>query len=78
MMRVHWPRRIAIAALLLGLAATPVAAKPLIFYGGAPRVVGGGGGVAQTCGGGGVCAQFQDGQTFVTWTDLATGAAGDA
>ena len=39
---------------------------------------GGGGGVASACdGGSSVCAQFQSGQTFVTWTDLDTGAAGN-
>ena len=38
----------------------------------------GGGGPAEACdgGGSGVCAAFQNGQTFITWIDSATGAAG--
>jgi hypothetical protein len=74
--------RAALAVLLaLVVAATGIEAKPLFLSGGHPQGAGGGGeggGVAQACdGGSSVCAQFQSGQTFVTWTDMATGAAGN-
>jgi hypothetical protein len=68
-------------ALVVALIATGAVAKPLLFRGGSPHVPGGGGTPAtQVCAAGltgNVCAQFQSGQTFVTWTDMATGAAGD-
>lgn len=56
----------------------PAAANPIRYLhrGGAPAATGG---VTQACAtdGSSVCARFQNGQTFVTWTDLATGSAGN-
>ena len=72
-MRAERPFAGALAlALCLGLGG---AQAQLVFKrGGGP----GGGGSAQSCdGGSSVCAQFQSGQTFVTWTDLATGTGGN-
>lgn len=65
-------RKLIVPALVLGLGVAGAAAKPLFLRGGVPN----GAGSAQACGSGGVCAQFQDGQTFVTWTDADTDAAG--
>ena len=74
---------IALVAAALAVAALPGSdsiARPLLFRGGAPH----GGGepppASSLCAPGltgPVCAQFQNGQTFVTWADMATGAAGD-
>lgn len=63
-----------ILALCLGIAGAE--AKPPFLRGGGGGV-GSGDGVAQACGTGGVCAQFQNGQTFVTWMDMDVDAAGN-
>ena len=76
--------RLLALTLALGLYGPGVAAGPI--HGGQPGTLsggggggGGGGGLAEACdGGSSVCAGFKDGQTFVTWTDLATGASGAA
>jgi len=77
-------RRLLAAALLLGpvlllggAALDDTAARPLFLRAGHPSGAGGG---AQACdsGGSGVCAQFQNGQTFVTWDDVGTDGAGGA
>lgn len=69
-------RRLLAAALALALASFGAWAKPPFSRGGHPA---GASGVAQACDPAvpDLCAQFQDGQTFVTWTDLDTGTAGD-
>lgn len=72
-------------ALALSLATAGADAEQL-FRGlqGNPAAIGGGGGgepgggLTQMCDpGSSVCAGFQNGQTFVTWDDLATGATGN-
>jgi hypothetical protein len=73
--------RATLAGLLVFFAASAeIEGKPLFLHGGHPHGAGGGGGgEASACdaGGSGVCAQFQNGQTFITWPDMATGASGD-
>jgi hypothetical protein len=71
-------RRLLAAALLaLALAASGAWAKPPVLRGGHPGG-GGSGGTVQACdGGSSVCAQFQNGQSFITWNDPDTGTAGD-
>ena len=60
--------------LALCLAVAGADAKPLFLNGGAPIGGGGGGGSPSACdGGSSVCAQFQAGQTFVTWDDVGKG-----
>ena len=63
-------------ALALGIAAA--SASPIFLRGGTPG--GGGGGSTSACDSNptNVCAQFQSGQTFVTWPDIATGAGGNS
>jgi hypothetical protein len=62
--------------LALCLAVAGAAARPPFTRGG--MAGGGGGGASQACDSNptNVCAQFQNGQTFVTWPDVNTGAAG--
>src|SRR5689334_22991737 len=70
-------RQAALAALLLSLAAAGVSAKPVFLRDGSPST-GGGSGSAQACDdGSSVCAQFENGQAFITWDDLATGSTGN-
>ena len=75
-------RQAVVAALLLGLVAAGISASDLSanppFARKGVSGGGGGGGSAQACdGGSSVCAQFENGQAFVTWDDLATGATGN-
>jgi hypothetical protein len=79
-MRGDAMRRVILPVLLLalGIGIAGSEAKPPFQRGGSPG--GGGGGVAQACDSGltgDVCAQFQNGQTFVTWTDMDIEAAGN-
>jgi hypothetical protein len=77
-----WRRGTIALALALALGAGGSAARPLFLKGGQPGPQGGGGGgggggPSQSCdGGSSVCAAFQNGQAFITWTDAASGAAG--
>jgi hypothetical protein len=71
-------KRFLAATAAIGLIAAGLAdgawAKPRFARGGHS----GGGGTAQACdGGSSVCVQFQDGQSFVTWTDVNTETTGD-
>ena len=75
-------RQAVVAALLLGLVAAGISTSDLSanppFARKGVSGGGGGGGSAQACdGGSSVCAQFENGQAFVTWDDLATGATGN-
>src|SRR4051812_11253799 len=75
-------RQAVVAALLLGLVAAGISASDLSanppFSRKGVSGGGGGGGSAQACdGSSSVCAQFENGQAFVTWDDLATGATGN-
>lgn len=66
-------------ALALCLAASAADARPPFGRGGSPHAGGEGGGGAPSfaCGTGDVCATFQNGQSFITWPDAATGASGN-
>jgi hypothetical protein len=68
-------KRVLATALLL--TASAAQARPIFMQGGHP-VPGGGGGGSPTfdCGTGSVCVTFQNGQAFITWDDVDTGAAG--
>jgi hypothetical protein len=74
----HRAPLVGLSAVLLCASIIAADAKPLSRRGGNP---GGGssGGVAQACDPvvTSTCAQFQDGQTFVTWSDVNQDAAGD-
>jgi hypothetical protein len=67
--------RLILLILALCLTAVGADALPPFARGGAS---GGGGGSTQACdpNSTNVCAQFQNGQTFITWPDVNTGAAG--
>ena len=65
--------------LLVSLGVAAVEARPRFLRGGTSGSGSPPGGVTQACdGGSSVCAQFQNGQTFVTWDDVGTTGAGGA